>query len=310
MEVRWGIADIERRPESVLTVGTFDGIHLGHQYILNQLTSKAQDLGVTSTVVTFDPHPKLVVGSKDEPEIRLLTTIDEKIEVLQSVGLDRVIVINFTKEFSRQSSTEFVENLLYDKIGFQEFVIGYDHAFGKDREGTIATLSAMQARLGFGLTELSAFSTDDMIISSTRIRSLLREGDIRKANRALGRNYKISGEVVPGKGRGKKMAFPTANVRLDNPNKLIPADGVYAVWVTVDSHVHTGMMNIGRRPTFSSDVHTVEVHLIDFDKDIYGKPIRIEFVERIRNEQKFDNVEELIHQLKKDRKTVTNILQN
>lgn len=310
MEVLWGLKGIKKKENSVLTVGTFDGLHLGHQYILDEVTRRATVNNLLSTLVTFHPHPKFIVGCKDNFKINLLTPIHEKINILQQKKLDRLVIINFTREFSQKTSREFVEEVLFGAVGFKELIIGYDHAFGKNREGNFKTLSEIAQRLGFLVTELSAFSNEKFVISSTRIRNMLYEGEVSQAAKALGRLYSITGKVVEGHGKGKLLEFPTANLEVEDEHKLIPADGVYAVYININSQRFKGMMNIGNRPTFPSAEHTLEVNIFDFDEDIYGESVTVEFVQRLRAEKQFENKQDLVNQLKSDKETTVKILNN
>lgn len=308
MEVFWDLNTVEKEANSALTVGTFDGIHRGHQFIIEELKNIARTRSLQSTLVTFRPHPQLVLRPENKPRLQILTTIEEKIDLLRNLGLDRVVIINFDHEFSRISSVDFVRNILFDKIGFNEIVIGHDHAFGRDREGNIETLQKMAEELNFGVKKLPAFQLDQEKISSTAIRHLLWEGRVKEASRALGRNYALSGKVVKGEGRGKSLNFPTANISPDSEDKLIPQNGVYAVYVWLRSEKLPGMLNIGVRPTFESGERTIEVHILNFDREIYGENLKIEFVERIRNEMQFSGPQELVKQLEADREVSQSIL--
>lgn len=308
MQTFWELEQVERNPNSVLTVGTFDGIHLGHRSLFEELGRRAKTRGVETTVVTFEPHPQLVLKSPKKKNLKILTTTDEKIEILRQLNLDRVIVIPFTLAFSKTSSQDFVQKILFDRIGFQEIVIGHDHAFGKDRQGDINTLREMGKMLGFAVDELPVFKIDDVTVSSSRIRELLGQGHIREANKFLGRNYSFHGVVVGGDERGREFRFPTANLELSSPDKLIPQDGVYAVRVDLHGRPLKGMMNIGVRPTFDSHKHTIEIHLFDFEQNIYGESLKVECVEKIRNEMRFEGPEQLVEQLKSDKEESLKIL--
>jgi len=308
MEVFWNLKSIKRHQEAVLTVGTFDGIHRGHQFIIEELKKIARKRSLATTLVTFRPHPQLVLKSPEKPPLQILTTIDEKIGLLRNLGLDRVVVINFDHEFSRISSVDFVRKILFDKIGFKHIVIGHDHAFGRDREGNIETLRELAAEMDFEVEKLPAFQLEQHKVSSTAIRNLLLDGKIKEANHLLGRNYSLDGEVVKGEGRGKRLNFPTANIRCSSENKLMPGNGVYAVYVWHENNRWQGMMNIGVRPTFGETRRTMEVHIMDFKQDIYGENLTIEFVDRIRNEMRFNDPQELVNQLQKDRDMSKSIL--
>ncbi|MFQ5705924.1 MAG: bifunctional riboflavin kinase/FAD synthetase [bacterium] len=300
MEIYPDLNSVKKNSNSVITVGTFDGVHLGHQFILEELKKRAIRRGAASTLVTFKPHPQLVLNSK-KPDLKILTTLEEKIEILSQIQLDRVIIIPFTREFAKTPSHDFVRTILFDTIGFKEIVVGHDHAFGKDREGDMSTLRAMADELGFSVDNLPGYQLDGTVISSTKIRNLIAGDNIKEANKLLARNYFFSGKVVPGDGRGARQNFPTANLQIDSEDKLIPPDGVYAVHVRLSGEQYHGMMNIGVRPTFGERQHTIEVHIFNFDQDIYGETLRIECVEKIRNEIHFSNPGELVKQLEKDK---------
>ena len=310
MEIFRDIASVKRLENAVLTVGTFDGLHLGHRFIIEELRKRANFHDARSTLVTFNPHPQLVLRSPDKLDLRILTTIDEKIDLLKTFDIDRLAIIEFTYDFSRTAPAEFVKKILYDSVGFKEIVIGHDHAFGKNRQGDFETLKKLALETGFSVNELGTFKVGEDLVSSTKIRNLLLDGDIQSASKLLGRNYFISGEVVKGEGRGRDLSFPTANIRPNSPDKLIPGDGVYAVYACFGSKKHAGMMNIGVRPTFASNTRTLEVNLFDFNENIYGQELKIEFVERTRDEKHFSGPDELVAQLKEDREKSLNILRN
>ncbi len=289
-----------------MTVGTFDGVHLGHKFILQEIARRAEAKGAPATLVTFWPHPKLVLHADEH--LGVLSTIEEKIELLQGFDLDRLVILEFTRAFAETSSRDFVLNILYGKIGFSEIVIGHDHAFGKNREGDISTLEALGREMGFAVDDLPALKVEGEVVSSTRIRNWLREGRIKDANKLLGYNYFLTGRVVQGDGRGRQLKFPTANIEPISEHKLVPAQGVYAVYVDCDGERWPGMMNIGVRPTFGAKRPVIEVHIINFDKSIYGELIRIEFVDRIRNEIQFASADELVEQLNSDLEASRSIL--
>ncbi|MDZ7343388.1 MAG: bifunctional riboflavin kinase/FAD synthetase [candidate division KSB1 bacterium] len=303
-------------PRSVVTVGTFDGLHRGHQAIIQKLKQEAQKGGRHTTVVTFEPHPQLVLQRPDKPPVHILTTVEEKIALLREANLDRLVVIPFTLEFSRTSSEDFVRDILVRRIGMQAIVIGHDHGFGKNREGDIETLRKMGQALGFEVREVPPFEIDGVVISSTRVRQALAHGEVELAAYYLGRPYSLSGTVVRGEGRGQKLGFPTANLFPTHDSKLVPAEGVYAVWVeratsprdVPSPQKHRGMMNIGYRPTFGNSVRVLETHLFDFSGELYGERLTVHFVARLRNEQKFDSAHELMAQLHRDRAASLQVL--
>lgn len=230
MEIFRDIANVKRLENAVLTVGTFDGLHLGHQFIVEKLKNRAEFLNAQTTLVTFNPHPQIVLKSPDKSDLKILTTVDEKIEILRTFDIDRLLVIEFTHEFSKTTPVEFVKKVLYETVGFKEMVTGHDHAFGKDRQGDFETLKKLAQELEFSVTELGPFKIEEDLVSSTKIRTLLLGGDIKSANKLLGRNYFVNGKIVGGEGRGRDLNFPTANIELDSRDKLIPGDGVYAVY--------------------------------------------------------------------------------
>lgn len=300
MKRETGLEEIVRDPRSVVTVGTFDGVHLGHQAVLRYLLERARVRSGPSVAVTFDPHPREVVHGAAVP---LLTTVDERAEVFESLGLDRFIVIPFTRDFAALPAEAFVEDVLVGRIGVQEVVIGYDHAFGRDREGDARLLERLGRRHGFTVDVIPAQVEAEHVVSSTEIRSLLVDrGDVREAARRLGRAYGLGGTVVAGDARGRTIGFPTANLAVDHPRKVVPRTGVYAVRARVEGgRTYGGMMNIGVRPTFGGDTLRLEAHLFDFEGDLYGRALRIEFVDRIRDERRFDGVAALVEQLSQDR---------
>jgi riboflavin kinase/FMN adenylyltransferase len=307
MQVIRNIDDINTDKNSVLTVGTFDGVHLGHAEIFRLVKSIADENDFASYVVTFDPHPRTVVS--EDYKLRLLNSFNEKVDLLAEFGIDYLVVINFTKAFAEQSSEEFIKNFLVDKFSLKHFVIGHDHKFGKDRLGNESKLREYGNKYNFSVSAVEPIYVDDILISSTNIRNLLGEGNLYEANKLLGRNYEFNGKVISGSTRGKLLGFPTANISSENNNKLIPLKGVYAVRCQLNDEEIFGVMNIGTRPTFEEDGNLViEVHLFDFNKDIYGEKLKIELVSRIRNEVKFNSKEELIYQIEKDKKKAIQIL--
>ena len=298
-EIGWDQIIIEKA--SIVTVGTFDGVHLGHQSIIKYLVERAQKQRAFSVAVSFDPHPRQVV--KQTP-IPLLSTIQERAEALEELGLDRFIVIPFTTNFSETSADQFVVDVLVRKIGLKEIVIGHDHGFGKGREGDKELLMNLGKKFGFNVDVIPAQFLESGIVSSTRIRNALQEsGDVVLAAKLLGRRYSLLGRVVRGAGRGKGIGFPTANIVVDHPQKIVPLNGVYAVLVHVGESdvVHKGMLNIGVGPTFGGTEQKIEVHIFDFDASIYNDSLRVDFVQRIRSEKKYNSVDELIQQLSQDK---------
>lgn len=292
----------------VLTIGTFDGVHIGHQKIIEQLNQEAEKIGGESVLFTFYPHPRMVLFP-DSHGLKLIQTQSEKVDKLRRMGLKNVIVVPFTKDFSRLTAIEFVRDYLVNQINVKKLVIGYDHQFGKNREGTLDFLKDVSETYGFEVIEIPAQEIDDVNVSSTKIRNALTCGNLETANAFLGEAFSITGEVVHGAAIGKTIGFPTANLAVKSELKLIPANGVYAVLVEFSDRVLPGMMNIGKRPTVTkSDEQHLEVHIFDFQEDLYGQSITVKLLHCIREEKRFDNLEELKNQLQQDEKTVRNFI--
>ncbi len=304
------LKDVKRDTNTVLTVGTFDGVHAGHKVLIKRVIKLAQEVDARSVVVTFDPHPREIIEPGDAG-IKLLSSLQERSELLADLGVDQMVVIPFDRDFSLLTSEQFVKEIIWEKIGVSQFVIGYDHQFGRDREGTIDTVQRLGKKFGFTSFVVSKQEVGDKTVSSTAIRKAIQgEGDMRLAASFLERFYILNGTVVHGDKRGKTIGYPTANIQPENEKKVTPKKGVYAVYVRVEEKYHSGMMNIGQRPTFEGDVYTLEVHIFDFNEDIYGKDIQVQFVERIRDEVAFSGIEELKSQLKKDETEARKILNN
>lgn len=307
MLIHRGLDDLTPLPNAVVTSGTFDGVHRGHQTILARLTEVARASGGESVLITYWPHPRTVL-SNDSMDLKLLTTLDEKIDLLEQAGVDHLIVIPFTRAFSELSSAEYIQQVLIDKIGTRKLVIGYDHRFGRDREGGFDYIQAHQDAYGFEVEEIPRQDIEAVGVSSSRIRAALEAGHIDIANRFLGRPYSLSGTVVKGRQLGRTIGFPTANLQVDDPVKLIPANGVYAVDVLYAGQKFSGMLNIGFRPTVAGTHQTIETYIFDFDKDIYGEHLTLQFRAFLRPEQKFDGLSALVSQLKQDEATARHIL--
>lgn len=299
MKVYQSIQDIKPIKRPVVTLGMFDGAHIGHQSILKQLNTIAQNIDGESVLITFNPHPRMVL--QPNCDLKFLNTLQEKEEILRQFELEHLIIQEFTKDFSQVTSVEFVKNLLVDKIKIDTLVIGYDHHFGKNREGNFEQLQVLSKEFGFNLIQLEAIEENDVAVSSTKIRNALNKGNIEYANKALNYNYPLSGKVVHGDKIGRTLGFPTANLEVD-PNKLIPKNGVYAVDVFVDDTKYLGLLSIGFRETVTnSREHRVEVNILNFDQDIYGKTIKLEFLGRLRDEKKFNSLDELISAMNQDK---------
>ena len=308
MKIYQNINDFPKVGFAVVTVGTFDGLHLGHQKIIRRMIELAKENNGESILVTFDPHPRLVVNSNSH-KIKFINTIKRKFDLLNKLGIDHLIIIPFTKEFAQTSSEDFIINYLVKNIGTKKLIVGYDHHFGRDREGNYQKLHQLGENYGFDVEEITAQYIDDTAVSSTKIRKALMDGDIKLANKMLGYNYSITGIVVEGNKIGRSIGFPTANIEIEDKYKLIAAGGVYACKVDVNGKIYHGMGNIGTRPTIGINGLVTEVHIFNFDKEIYGQEITIYFVDRIRDEKKFSGLEELKSQLENDRIYVKSLFQ-
>jgi riboflavin kinase/FMN adenylyltransferase len=283
---------------AVVTVGTFDGVHRGHREVLQEITRRAQRTGRRSVLVTFHPHPLRVVRPEMAPP--LLTTAAEKKELLAESGLEYAVFLPFTRALQQYPARRFVEEILLGRLGMEELVIGYDHGFGKDREGSVETMRALGAELGFAVDVVGAVRTGEEPISSSRIRRALEDGDVVAAARGLGRPYSLRGVVVRGDQRGRKLGYPTANIRVGDPEKLLPREGVYAVYGWVGETRVPGLLHLGSRPTFQGAPPTVELHLLDWSGDLYGREVRVNFCACLRGVHRFASVEELVAQMQRD----------
>lgn len=294
--------DLQQLPDfrnAVITIGTFDGVHTGHQYILQQLQEAAEACHGETVIITFDPHPREVLAPQNKT-VHLLTTLDEKIQLLEKWGIHHLVVVPFTKAFSELSATAYLEDFLISTFRPHTIIIGYDHRFGHNREGGLELLEAEQQKFGFQLLEIPQQVVHDLTVSSTKIRNSLQEGAILLANELLGYPYFINGKVVHGDKMGRQLGFPTANIALHDSRKLIPAQGVYAVKVTVAGKEWKGALNIGTRPTFNGSELRIEVYILDFNEEIYGAEIHVSFIEFIRADKKFDSVDALVVQITDD----------
>ncbi|NIR38862.1 MAG: riboflavin biosynthesis protein RibF, partial [Actinobacteria bacterium] len=280
---------------AAITVGTFDGLHRGHWAVFDSVCEEAAAKGLVSVLVTFDPHPLAIVRPEAAP--RLLTTPDEKKETLTLSGLDYAVFLKFTRSLSRYLPEEFVRDVLLARFGLRELVVGYDHGFGRDRSGGPDTLRRLGERLGFGVHVVPPVHMDGQPISSTRIREALAEGDVEMARRGLGRPYSLEGVVVHGEGRGRTLGFATANLAVGQGDKLLPREGIYAVRAAARSHLGPGLLHLGPRPTFRGSPPSIELHLLDFEGDLYGEPMRVEFLARLRDVRPFGSAEELVEQM-------------
>ncbi|UCD62068.1 MAG: bifunctional riboflavin kinase/FAD synthetase [Flavobacteriaceae bacterium] len=295
------ISNYDKKHPTAITIGTFDGVHIGHRKILERLINDAKKNGLRSTVLTFFPHPRMVL--QKDTEIKLLNTVQEKVKILEHIGLDYLIIHPFTLEFSRLSSTEFVRDILVNELKAKKIIIGYDHRFGRNRNANIQDLIAFGNTLNFEVEEIAAQEIDDVSVSSTKIRNAIMDGDMQTANEYLGYKYMLTGDVKKGKGLGRQLNFPTANLFIKEEYKLIPKNGVYVVRSILNDKLFYGMMNIGFNPTVDGTSKSIEIHFFDFKSDIYGENIQVDIFERIRDEHKFNSLEELKAQLLKDKET-------
>jgi len=308
MEVHYGLAGFKTNKPVVLTTGTFDGVHLGHKKIIDRINTIAKNINGTSVLLTFSPHPRLILFPEKQ-DLKLLNTAEEKIALLEKTGLEHLIIYPFTKEFSQTSALEYVEELLVKQIKVNKYVIGYDHQFGKNREGSLENLQKMAPSFGFDVEEIPAEEINSVNISSTKIRAAINEGSLQEATAFLGHFYTVIGKVVKGMQLGRKIGFPTANIFIEDTYKLIPAKGVYAIFAKVEGNIYPGMMNIGSKPSVSSSNKVeLEVHIFDFNNNLYNNQIQIYFVTKVRNELKFDSLELLKNQLEKDKNEIQEIL--
>lgn len=301
MNIVRSLDELRRDLQSVITVGTFDGVHLAHREIVREVVSRARSRKGRSVVITFDPHPKEIVTSSRGP-VRLLSTLEERIRLFEAMNVDLLFVIRFTLAFSRLTSKEFYQQYAVDGVGVSEVVVGYDHMFGRDRQAGIEELVRMGQLFAFSVYAVPPYSVDGLVVSSTRIRKALADGNIDHANRLLGYPYTLSGVVVRGDGRGKTIGYPTANLAPSSDRKIIPGRGVYLVGVRLRGRTYHGMLNIGLRPTVTDGTEqTMEVHIFEFDGEIYAEEVTIAFLKKLREEQKFASAQQLIEQLHKDK---------
>tara|TARA_R110002074_G_scaffold105391_4_gene227622 strand:+ start:680 stop:1615 length:936 start_codon:yes stop_codon:yes gene_type:complete len=308
LKIIQSISNFNSLEKTVVTIGTFDGIHIGHQKILKDLIEAAKKENKKSVLLTFFPHPRMVL--QKEVTIQLLNTIEEKASLLEKMGLDYLIIHPFSKEFSRLTALDFVRDILVNQLNTSRLIIGYDHHFGKNREGNIHQLKEYSSLYDFNVEEIPAQDIDNVSVSSTKIRNALQEGSLKTANNYLGYNYMLNGTVVNGKSLGGKIGFPTANLEVKETYKLIPKTGVYIIKIVIDNVLFYGMMNIGFRPTVSGKDQTIEAHLFNFNKDLYGKNLRLELLYFLREEKKFDSIDDLIVQLKLDKENSIAYLKN
>lgn len=300
VKIYTGFSGLKNLNNPIVTIGTFDGVHLGHRSIITRLKELASKVGGETVLLTFYPHPRMVLHPDDQG-IRLLNTPEEKATLLEKAGIQHLVIFPFSIEFSRISAFEYVRDLLVNGIGAHTVVVGYDHRFGRNREGDHNTLVELADTFNFQVEEIPAQEIDHINVSSTKIRQALNEGRVKDAEKYLGYRYQLTGKVVKGDGNGRKFGYPTANIEVNYPFKLIPAYGVYAVHVLIDNTIYNGALSIGVRPTIHENAApTVEVFIMDFEKDIYGQNITLEFVDYLREEKKFGSVDEMLTQIAKD----------
>ncbi|MCB9033085.1 MAG: bifunctional riboflavin kinase/FAD synthetase [Chitinophagales bacterium] len=308
MRVFYGLDDLPQFKNAVLTIGTYDGVHFGHQQIIKRINEIAHDIDGESILLTFDPHPRLVLNPNDN-KLKLISTIDEKIELLEQFGLDNLVIIPFSNELANTDAVDYIKHILIEKFHPKYICVGYDHHFGKDRKGNIKTLAQFAPTYHYTVEELWAQTVDEIKVSSTKVRDALLQGDIATANEWLSHPFTIKGKVIHGDKIGRILGFPTANIEVSNPHKLIPASGVYAVWVDIDDQRYKGALSIGYRPTvFDNSELTIEVFIIDFDANLYDKNLSFEFVTYLRPQIKFENWDLLQTAIENDVRIINGLL--
>ena len=301
------ISKYKEEHPTVITIGTFDGVHIGHLKILNKIINHAKSTALKSSVLTFFPHPRMVL--QKDTNIKLLNTIDEKITILEKLGLDVLIIHPFTREFSRLTATEFVRDILVNTLNIKKVIIGYDHRFGRNRTANISDLITFGSTYNFTVDEIPAQEIDDVSVSSTKIRKALEDGDIETANSYLGYEYMLTGTIIKGKGIGKQLGYPTANLYIAEDYKLIPKNGAYVVNSSIADKTIYGMMNIGYNPTVNGTEKSIEINFFDFEADLYDQKIQINILVRLRDEHKFESIEALKAQLAKDKEKSIEFIQ-
>ena len=308
MKIYNNFSDFVKVPNAIVTIGTFDGVHLGHQAILKDMVKTAKEIGGETVVITFYPHPRQVLNI-NAANLRFITTQEEKLQLLEKSGVDNVVVVNFTKEFSRVSSEDFIRDYIIEHINPVKLVIGYDHHFGNNRMGDFSLLSEMQNKYNFKVQRIEAHDVENIAVSSTKIRHSLQQGDVSRANALLGYQFSYIGKVVSGNKIGREIGYRTANIEVEKEFRLIETSGVYATYVDYEGKEYKSMTYIGKKPTINNDeIENIEVHLFDFDGDLYDKDIKVRFVARVRGEQKFESLDALKKQLQIDEKNIREIL--
>ena len=308
MKIYNNFSEFVKVPNAIVTIGTFDGVHLGHKAILKDMVKTAKEIGGETVVITFYPHPRQVLNI-NAANLRFITTQEEKLKRLEMSGVDNVIVVNFTKEFSRVSSEDFISEYILKHINPVKLVIGYDHHFGNNRMGDFNLLNEMQNKYNFELQRIEAHDVENIAVSSTKIRHSLQQGDVERANALLGYQFSYVGKVVSGNKIGRELGYRTANIELEKEFRLIETAGVYATYVDYDGKEYKSMTYIGKKPTVNNEeIENIEVHLFDFDSDLYDKVIKVRFVKRVRGEHKFESLQALKKQIEIDEKNIKEIL--
>ena len=307
MKILQNTSNFSVKDETYITIGTFDGVHFGHQKIIKKLVQEAKKANKKSVLLTFFPHPRMVL--QKDASLKLINTIEERATLIEETGLDYLIIHPFSIAFSRMSALEFVRDILVNKLNISKLIIGYDHHFGKNREGNITQLTEYSHLYDFKVEEIPAQDIDSVSVSSTKVRRALTAGNLKTANNYLGYNFMLNGTVVNGKKLGGTIGYPTANIEIEETYKLIPKTGVYVVQSTIANKNIYGMMNIGNRPTVDGNHQTIEVHFFDFNQDLYHQKLNIELIYFLRDEKKFDTIDSLVHQLKKDEEIARDYIQ-
>ena len=300
MKIYNHLSEFKRLNNAVATIGTFDGVHYGHQKIIKRLCELAKATGGESVILTFFPHPRLIIDPENQ-DLKMINTIAEKAEILASLGVDHLIITPFTRDFSNLSPSEYIKNILVDTIGIKQLIVGYDHRFGKDRSGGMKDLVAFSEPYGYQIEEIGEQDINDVAVSSTKIRQSLLNGQVGLAKTYLGYQFSLYGPVIKGDKIGRTIGFPTANIFIEQPYKIIPSDGIYAVTVEMENESYQGMAYIGQRPTINGMTRNIEVNIFDFSREIYGQYIKMKFWEFLREDVKFTGLETLKLQLQKDR---------
>lgn len=300
MKIYNNLSDFKRLNNAVATIGTFDGVHFGHQKIIKRLCELARSTGGESVILTFFPHPRMIIDPENK-DLKMINTIEEKAEILASLGVDHLIITPFTRDFSNLSPSEYIKNILVDTIGIKQLIVGYDHRFGKDRSGSMKDLVTFSTLYGYQIEEIGEQDVNDVAVSSTRIRESLLNGQVALAAEYLGYQFSLCGPVIKGDKIGRTIGFPTANIFIEQPYKLIPSDGIYAVTVEMENESYKGMAYIGQRPTINGMTRNIEVNIFDFNREIYGQYIKMNFCEFLRHDVKFTGLEALKLQLQQDK---------